>query len=405
MTQKTTFAACEFSMITQSIVNNLTPVLFAIFKDNFGISYSFIAHLMLINFSSQLVMDILSIHIINCFGYRKTGIFAQFSAILGLLSLGFLPKIISAYPAILIATVFMAFGGGILEVMTSPLVESLEIGHKSAHMSFLHSFYSWGQVIVVLLSTLAIKIFSQNIWWVLPLCWAIIPLSSGILFCFVPIPDIIKQKKDETDKSSLKSALFVLMCILMVCSGSSELAIAEWSSVFAQKGLGVNKFLGDILGPCMFAVLMGLGRVLYGIFGKNLNLKKTLIFSSFLCFVCYMTAAFAKNPYIALLGCAMTGFSVSIMWPGVYSFSAKNIKNGGAAMFGILAFFGDVGCSLGSWLIGVISDFSLKFQFVADYADKIGVSYEQMGLKLGVGFSAVFPLIMFVALILNRNNG
>ncbi len=400
MTQKTTMVSCEIAMITQSIVNNLTPILFVIFKDTFGISYTLIAHLMLINFSVQLLTDILSIKILTALDYRKSGILAQISAILGLLFLSFLHRVIPMYPALLISTVFMAFGGGLLEVMLSPIIDSLDLGHGSSRMSLLHSFYSWGQVVVVLFSSLAIKLFSEKIWWILPLFWLIVPLVSGILFCIVPIPDIAKEEKKNEYKPKLKSKVFLSMCFLMVCSGASEITMAEWASVFAQKGLGVNKFLGDILGPCFFALLMAFGRLLYGIFGNKLNLKRSLTFASLLCVLCYLTAAISQNQYIALLACSITGFSVSLMWPGVYSYSSKQIKNGGTAMFGILALFGDVGCSLGSWLAGMVSDFSVKLPLVTNYADKIGITYEQIGLKLGIGFSSIFPIMMFIMLIL-----
>lgn len=402
MTQKSTMTTCEFAMITQSIVNNLTPILFVIFRDDFGLSYMQIASIMLINYIVQLFTDVLSIRILRLLDYRKSGILAQVSAIIGLIFLGTLPSIMPIYPALLISTIAMSFGGGLLEVMTSPIVDSLSIGHKSSRMSFLHSFYAWGQVIVVLLSSLAIKMYSYSVWRVLPFLWAIIPLTSAILFCIVPIPDIAKQEKKQKEHPKLFSGLFFSMCFLMVCAGAAEITMAEWASVFAQKGLGINKFLGDILGPCLFAVLMGLGRLLYGVFGGKLQLQKSLIYVSLLCTICYITASISSNPYIALIACAVTGFSVSIMWPGVYAYSSKKIKNGGTAMFGILALFGDIGCSLGSWVAGMVSDLSVKIPQIVNYADKIGITHEQIGLKSGIGVSSVFPLAMLIMLILSK---
>lgn len=402
MTYKSTMIACELGITTQALVNNLTPILFVIFKDNFGVSYSLIANLMLINFIIQLLTDGLSIKIISALGYRKSGIIAQFSAVSGLLCLGILPHIFPIYIGLLLSVVFCAFGGGLLEVMVSPIVDSLDLDHSSAKMSLLHSFYCWGQLAVIIITTAVLKIFSNDIWWIIPLLWAVFPLLNAMLFSIVPIPEISTEEEYKSPRSLLKSSLFINMCILMLCSGAAEITMSQWASVFAQKGLGIDKFLGDLLGPCLLALLMGVGRLLYGMFGTRLNLQNTLIYSSILCTICYLVASISQNPYIALLGCAVTGFSVSIMWPGVYSYSAKMITGGGTAMFSILALFGDVGCSLGSWLCGTVSDFSLKFQCITDFAVSLGITPEQMGLKIGIGSISVFPILMFIILIRSR---
>ncbi len=405
MTKKSTMLACEFGITTQSAVNNLAPILFVIFKDNFGISYTMIANIMLFNFLVQIATDFTAIKILGALDYRKSGILAQASAAIGLIMLGVLPNIIPIYPALFTATFFMAFGGGLLEVMVSPIVDSISEGQSSAKMNMLHSFFCWGQVAVVLTATTAIKLFGSDIWYIIPMIWAIVPIISIVMFSVVPIPNIARAEKQSGEKLTFKSRVFLLMCFLMIASGASEITMAEWSSVFAQKGLGIDKFAGDILGPCLFAVLMGSGRVLFGFFGGKLRLKNVLTYCSILCTVCYIVAATAKNPYIALFACALTGFSVSIMWPGVYSYSSSLIKRGKTAMFGILALCGDVGCSLGSWLTGSMSDFSLTFSKVLEFADKFGISYEQMGLKIGIACAAVFPLLMSVALILLAPDG
>lgn len=400
MTHKSTMLACEFGITTQAVVNNLAPILFVIFKDDFGISYTLIANLMLINFMIQLLTDALSIKILSVLGYRKSGILAQISAAFGLLCLGILPQHMPAYAALIIAVPLYAFGGGLLEVMVSPVVDSLDLGHQSARMSMLHSFYCWGQLVVVLLSTAALKFFGSGIWFILPVFWAVLPIVNSVLFASVPIPEISENDETKSPKTLLKSKIFISMCLLMACSGAAEITMSQWASLFAQKGLGVNKFLGDLLGPCLFALLMGIGRLLYGIFGGRLNLRKSLMFCSILCAACYLTAAMSHNAYTALLGCAVTGFSVSIMWPGVYSYSSKMIPGGGTAMFSLLALFGDIGCSLGSWLCGMISEISLKFEPVKNYAEIINVTYEQLGLKIGIGFTALFPVLMIILLIL-----
>lgn len=404
MTQKSTMTACEFGITTQAAVNNLAPLLFVIFRDDFGISYTMIAALMLFNFLIQIATDFTAIKILAMLDYRKSGVLAQISAATGLISLGILPKFMPIYPALLISTFFMAFGGGLLEVMVSPIVDSLSEKESSAKMNMLHSFYCWGQVAVILTVTTAIKIFGSVIWWILPILWAIVPITSIFMFLAVPIPDIAQTEKDAGEKLPLISKTFILMCFLMIMSGASEITMAQWASVFAQKGLGIDKFWGDILGPCLFAVLMGLGRLLFGFFGDRVKLKNALTFYSVLCTLCYIVAATATNSYIALFACALTGFSVSIMWPGVYSYSSSVINTGKTAMFGILALCGDVGCSLGSWLTGSVSDFSLTFPKILAFADEFGLSYEQMGLKIGIACAAIFPLLMTLALILSKTD-
>ena len=398
-----TFTACKFSIATQAVVNNLMPILFVIFKDEFGISYTLIAGLTLLNFLVQIVTDGLAIKIIKHLGYRKSGILAELSAIIGLLSMSIISHFIPKYPALLIATVFCAFGGGLLEVMASPIVDALDLGERSARMSMLHSFYCWGQVAVVSVSTTAIHFFSPSIWWVLPILWSIIPLISIIMFSKMYIPAIDTEDTSHTPLSLFKIKTFVIMCVLMFCAGASEITMALWASVFAQKGLGVNKFIGDMLGPCLFAILMGLGRAIQGIYGDRMNLKKTLTLASLLCAICYIVASVSKNQYIALLACAVTGLSVSIMWPGVYSYSSSLIPHGGTSMFGILALFGDIGCSLGSYLCGMISDYSLTIPKILDFASKVGITPEQIGLKIGVGITAIFPIIMLVFLLFQKS--
>ena len=240
MAKKATMLACEFGITTQAIVNNFAPILFVIFKDNFGISYTFIANLMLLNFMIQLFTDGFSIGIISAFGYRKAGIAAQISVIIGLLILGIMPHFAPIRASLVPAVIFYAFGGGLLEVMVSPIVDSLDDGNKSARMSMLHSFYCWGQMAVVLISTVVIKLFGGGVWWIMTLCWAVIPITNTVLFYLAPIPEA-EEEKTETPKSLLRSRIFIMMCLLMMCAGAAEITMAQWASLFAQKGHGVRQ--------------------------------------------------------------------------------------------------------------------------------------------------------------------
>ena len=404
MTQKTTMLACESSIITQGIVNNLLPVLLVIFRDDYNISYSLLASLLLLNFMVQLVTDWFAIRIVNFLGYRKSGILAQLSAAMGLIFLGLLTKILPVYPALVISVIFTAFGGGMLEVMVSPIVENLDYGSSSARMSMLHSFYCWGQLLVVFVSTVLLKIFGTVIWQYVSALWAVVPIFNILLFSIVPIPHIPKEDANFAPFSLFKETAFITMCLLMLCAGAAEISMAQWASIFAQKALGVDKLWGDILGPCLFAVLMGTGRTLYGFFASGKSLRKTLILSGLSCLICYIATGVTQNPMLSLATCAFTGFTVSIMWPGVYSFSAKKMKTSTTAMYGILALFGDMGCSVGSWLCGVVSEFSLRFTTVISLAQRLMITNEQMGLKIGVIATGIFPLIMVIALAFTKLN-
>ena len=404
MTEKTTMFACESSMLTQGVVNNLLPILLVIFKDKFGVSYSLLANLLLLNFVVQLFTDIFAIKIVDKIGYRASGILAQVSAGLGLIFIAILTSVMPVYPALLLSVLFTAFGGGMLEVMISPIVENLTYSSSSARMSLLHSFYCWGQMLVVLVSSLALKVFSDSIWRIIPVFWAIVPAVNIMLFRIVPIPDIQKECAHASPLSLFRTPIFTMLCLLMLCAGAAEIAMAQWASIFAQKGLGVNKFLGDILGPCLFAVLMGLGRTLYGFFGSRLNLHKTLIVSAVSCLFCYAATGILQSPLLSLIFCAATGFTVSIMWPGVYSYSAKKMNTASTAMYGVLALFGDMGCSVGSWLCGTVSEFSLRFPKILELADALTLSPEQLGLKIGIVATGIFPLLMLILLIVSRIN-
>jgi len=402
MTEKTTMLACESSILTQGIVNNLLPVLLVIFRDDYNISYSLLANLLLLNFAVQLLTDWFAINIVNCLGHRKSGILAQVSATLGLIFIGILTKIIPVYPALIISVIFTAFGGGMLEVMVSPIVENLTYGSSSARMSMLHSFYCWGQVMVVFISTITLKILGTGVWFYIPIFWAIVPVINILLFSIVPIPQISKEDVTTSPFSLFIQPVFIIMCLLMLCAGASEISMAQWASIFAQKGLGVEKVWGDILGPCLFAVLMGTGRTLYGIFATGKSLKKTLILSSISCLVCYLATGLLQNQFFALITCAVTGFTVSIMWPGVYSFSARKMTTASTAMYGFLALFGDMGCSIGSWLCGTVSEYVIKFESITRLAEKLLITPEQIGLKIGIISTGIFPLFMIVILVFTK---
>ncbi len=400
---KHTAAACYTSITVQAVVNNLSPLLYVTFADDLGISLVAISFLITANFAMQISIDALSTLFIDRIGYKKSIIIANVFVFAGLICLGVLPMIMrSKFAAILIATVISGVGGGLLEVVASPIIEAIPGDAKASAMSLLHSFYCWGQAGVILLSTLYFATVGIRNWAYLPIIWSILPAFCALYFVFVPVNNLKSDGAGATAKHLFGQKAFWLMMIIMVAAGASELSIAQWASMFAEKGLGISKALGDILGPCAFAIFMGIGRVFFGIFGERMKLERWLIGSFALCVISYLIAALAINPYISLAGCMICGLSVAIMWPGTYSLGARRLPRGGTLMFALFAFAGDMGCTLGPMLIGSISDAVIGgVNFVGGL---ISGDAETVGMKTGILFAVVFPLVaIFASVMLLRN--
>ena len=383
--------ACYTGYIVQGIINNIAPLLFVIFSDKFDISLDKLALLITINFATQLIVDTVSIKFADIIGYKKLAIVSQGIAFIGLACLGVLPNVMeNAYLGIVISIVLSAIGSGITEVIISPIIEAIPGEKKTAEMSLLHSFYCWGQVTVVLLTTIMIKLLGSNLWYIAPVLWSSIPLVNTINFIGVPIqPNLTKEEKTPFVKL-LFSKQFILCIIIMICAGASEIGMSQWSSYFAETGLKVSKMTGDLLGPCLFAILMGTGRMIFGFIGEKINLKIALYISASLCALCYLGTSFIDNNVLSLLICAFTGITVSIMWPATLSLAARLFPKGGGSMYSILALSGDTGCTIGPWFISFMS---LQLSHGADNGN---------ALKLGLGFGAIFPALMIVAISILR---
>lgn len=404
-TYKHTLYACYFGYITQAIVNNLAPILFIVFQNQFSISFEMIGRLIFINFGTQLIVDALAVKFVDRIGYRISMVMAHLFSTVGLVALGILPGLLPhPYIGLLISVVIYAVGGGLLEVLVSPIVDALPGDAKASKMSLLHSFYCWGQVGVVLITTLLLKVIGSSLWFVLPVLWSLVPLYNLLRFIKVPLmPSVPEHEKMQVSRL-LNSKLFLVALILMTCAGASELAMSQWSSLFAEKGLQIPKVVGDLLGPCLFALLMGIGRTIYGVWGHKINLRKALMASAALCITCYLVTALVTIPFISLLGCAVCGLAVSLMWPGVFSITSRHFPKGGTAMFGMLAIFGDLGCAFGPWLAGVVSDLSQKSVRLVQAAADSGLSTEQLGLKVGILAAVVFPVVMLFGILLFKES-
>ncbi len=379
-----TIYACFISYIVQAIVNNFAPLLFLTFQNTYQIPLSRITILVTINFALQLLVDLLSIGFVDKIGYRLSMMIAHVCSALGLVLLAVLPEVLgNPFTGLLIAVMVYAVGGGLLEVLVSPVVEACPTDNKEKAMSLLHSFYCWGHVAVVLVSTLFFKIFGIENWRILACVWALVPLCNGILFAKVPIATLMEEgEKGMSVKELAGQRIFWMFLIMMLGAGASELSMAQWASTFAEQGLHVSKTVGDLAGPMAFAFLMGSSRAFYGKFGDKINLDKFMVLSGLLCVGCYLGIALVPNSLFGLIACAVCGLSVGIMWPGTYSKAAAAIPKGGTTIFALMALAGDLGCSSGPTLVGMVSG-----AFNDD-------------LRKGILAAIIFPILLIVGIIL-----
>lgn len=377
---KHTVRASYVGYITQAILNNFVPLLFVTFQKSFDISLQKIGSLITINFLLQLLVDLAAAKYVDRFGYRPCAVAAHLFAAAGLAALAVLPFTFNnSYIGIVVSILIYSMGGGLIEVLISPIVEACPSDEKSAAMSLLHSFYCWGHVGVVALSTLFFVSFGIANWRALACLWALVPLCNAVYFSFVPINTLCQPHEKIPIKSLSKTRLFWIFVVLMLCAGSSEQALCQWSSALAEIGLGVSKTVGDLLGPCMFAALMGTSRALYAKFASRIDLRRCIIVSCFLCIVSYLVTSLVHNPIVALAGCGLCGLSVGILWPGVFSLAAARFPTGGTAMFAIFALAGDLGCATGPAFVSAVSGLFAN------------------NLKIGLMFAVIFPATMIVA--------
>lgn len=381
--QKTMYA-CFIGYIVQAVVNNFVPLLFVVFQDSYHIPLSQITALITINFLIQLGVDLLSAGVVDKLGYRTCVLIAHGCAAAGLVLLAFLPDLLpNPFAGILIAVGIYAVGGGLIEVLISPILEACPTKNKEKAMSLLHSFYCWGHVGVVLISTVFFRFAGVGNWRILTVLWALIPVGNLVLFAGAPIYSLHEEGETGlTLRELFTKKIFWILMLMMLCAGASEQAVSQWASIFAEKGLGVSKTVGDLAGPMAFAALMGTSRLIYGKYGDRLNLNRFMTLSCFLCIAAYGCISLIPNAAVGLAGCAVCGFSVGILWPGTFSKASAAVKGGGTAMFALLALAGDLGCSGGPTLAGAVSS--------------------QCGdnLRMGILAAAVFPVLLLAGMLL-----
>ena len=375
--------ACYLGFITQAIASNFAPLLFLKFHNDYDISLGNIALISTVYFFTQLLVDLFCAKFVDKIGYRVSIVASEILSAAGLTGLAFLPDLLpNAFAGILISVTVYAMGCGLIEVLASPIVEACPFENKEATMSLLHSFYCWGSVGTIVISTLFFAIFGMNSWKWLTVIWALIPAINIFNFATCPIVPIVEDGKGMGLRQLGKKPLFWVAIILMVCAGASELAMAQWASAYAEAAVGLSKTFGDLLGPCMFAVTMGISRVIYGKYGDKIKLTSFMIGSGVLCVACYLMASLSSNPVIGLIGCMLCGFSVGIMWPGTISISSKKFPTGGTVMFALLAMAGDLGGSVGPAIVGRVTQFA---------GDNI-----RAGMSVGLVFPAVLIIMLFI---------
>ena len=383
---KPTIYACLTGYIVQAIVNNFAPLLFVTLQNTYQIPLGKITMLITVNFGVQLLVDFLSAFWVDKIGYRKSILAAHICAAVGIVGLAVFPVVLpNAYAGLLAAVVIYAIGGGLIEVLISPIMESCPTGNKEKAMSLLHSFYCWGQVAVVLLTTVFFQWVGIQNWRILACVWALVPLGNVILFARVPMAPLVEEgAKSISPGQVLRTPLFWILAGMMVCAGASELSVSQWASTFVEQGLQVSKAVGDLAGPMAFAVLMGCARLFYGKFGDRMNLERFMIGSGILCVLSYLGITLVPSPVVSLAACGICGLSVGIMWPGTFSMAAATLKNGGTMVFALLALAGDLGCSGGPTLAGLVA--------------------QRMGgdLKIGILAAVCFPLLLIAGILLCR---
>lgn len=379
---KKTLVACYLGFVTQAITANFTPLLFLTFKNTYGIGFEKIALIPMVFYFTQLLIDFAAAKFVDKIGYRACVVSSQVLSAAGLVLMAVLPELFPVpFAGILIAVVLYAIGSGLVEVLVSPIVEACPFENKGGMMSLLHSFYCWGAVAVILGSTLFFTVFGIENWKILTVLWAIIPFWNAFNFMFCPIERLVEEDQRMRTSQLLKLPLFWLLILLMICAGASEASMAQWASAFTESAMGVSKTVGDLAGPCLFAVFMGISRIVYGKLSEKLDLTKTMLACGGLCVLCYLTASLSAIPIIGLAGCALCGVSVGIMWPGTISISSQKCPRGGTAMFAFLALAGDLGATVSPSLVGGISNMAGG------------------NLKAGLFAATAFPLLLIFGLI------
>ncbi len=395
LTYEHTKRASYLGYITQAIINNLPPFLFIFFQEQFGLSYELLGRLVLLNFGTQIVVDVFAVRYVDRIGYRISARIAHLFAVLGLVFLAVLPRVLSnAYLGLTIAMMTMAIGGGLIEVLITPIVDSLPGDGKAGSIALLHSFYCWGHMAIIICSSFLLPLLSRELWWVFPLAWALVPLGNFFFFGRVPLIEPSEQPAAFRLRTLLRSRWFLLAMLLMFAGAGAEQIIAQWSSLFAEQGLGISKFWGDLLGPTAFAIAMGTSRMYYGLNEGRLKLSKVIFLASIVLGLGYLITVFSPWPLASLIGTTLCGFGVGVMWPGCSALAGERFPGGGTPLFGTLAIVGDIGCAMGPWAAGLISGKLMTSPAARSLAAARSLGINELSLKGGILLGFVFSIVL-----------
>lgn len=403
---KSTINACYIGNFVQASVVNLTPIIFIPLREQFGLSYIQFGFLILINFITQVIVDIAFSKAVDKHGFRIFSVAAHIICVIGFIMFAFTPWIFKGneYIGFLISTIVFSGSGGLLELLLSAIVDAVPTDEKEKAMSILHSFYAWGQVSVVVITTLFLFIFGSESWYIIVLLWAILPLINTILFAKVPLAQKLHESQAMKIRELILNPIFIIAFFAIAFGAASEVTIAQWSSSFMEKGLKLPKVIGDIFGMCGFALMLGIGRLIYGIYGNKININKVMIYGSFGAIICYIVIAVSPFNFLSLLACCISGICVSLLWPGTLVVASEKLPLAGASLFALLAAGGDIGASIGPWLTGVITDMSEKI-IPIQFLSQTELTIEQLGLRAGILLSTLYPLSCLIShLILKKKS-
>lgn len=395
--------ACYATNITMSVIGNLSPLLFLTFRSLYDISYSLLGLLILINFCTQLCVDLIFSFFSHKFNIALT---VKLTPVIAFVGLGFYalsPILFSQniYLGLVLSTIVFSAASGLAEVLISPVIAALPSENPEREMSKLHSVYAWGVVFVILVGTLFLLFCGGTNWQWLAAIFMLVPMLAACLFFTAKLPVLETPERVSGALALLKNKKLWLCFFGIFLGGASECTMGQWSSSYLEQALGLEKVWGDIFGVAMFAVALGLGRTLYGKFGKNI--EKVLFLGGLGAAVCYLVAAISNIPLLGLIACALTGFCVSMLWPGSLIVASERVPQGGVFVYAMMAAGGDLGASVAPQLVGIVTDAVSQNAAAAEFAVELGITSEQLGMKTGMLLGAVFPIIaVFVYLVLMK---
>lgn len=394
---KLTIYACYLGFFAQAIVINLTPILFIPLRRLYGLSYEQLGLLVFINFTTQVICDLAFHRVVDKYGYRPFILAANVLKVIGFLIFASAPSLFShPYTGFIIGTIIFSGAGGLFEVLLSPIVNSIPTDEKATAMSVLHSFYAWGQLSVILFTTLLVYYLGIHSWQLIILMWLIVPTVNFVMFLKAPLGPLVPDDVRLTNRALVRKPFFVLAFLAIIFGGASEQVAAQWTSAFLEMGLNIPKVVGDVAGVCSFAFCLGVARLVYGIYGQKINLRKVMVYGSLVAMGCYVVIAFSHSAVLSFAACMVCGFSVSLLWPGTLVITAERYPLAGTGLFAMLAAGGDVGCALGPWMTGVVIETSQRSEWLQNLVKAGGDNLEQLGLRSGMLAAAFIPLVAFV---------